>query len=566
MAIEWDKLSDEEIVEKVVDDFNKADDARKPYEEKWLRFYRFYRNYKEKRTDYKSNLFIPYTFSVIETVLPRIISTLFATRPYIGYLPTSSDSVDRAHNMESLVDYQLVQKIGFITVASEWIKEALIYGTGILKVGWQFEESEVIKPEPIKFLGISLGSRPTLTTDITKDEPLVESIDIFDFYASPGATDIDSADYVIHKVVRSKAYLKKMEEQGIYSNIDDIEDESAETGIDTRMGEIGESSGDKKGVTLYEYWTDDRVITVANKSVVIRNIENPYWYRRKPFIRIVDTIDPHNFYGIGEIEPIEDLQASLNTIRNMRMDNINLIINRMFTILRHANIDEEQLIARPGGFIEVDDHDDIQPLKLDNVTSASYNEDELIRNDMDITSGVNDYVRGTNPDRRETATTSSVLSQASNERIRLKSTIMEDMGLRRLGLWLAALNMQFIDRPYTVRLLGDGGVDFTELTNDDINGDFDVMPLGSSVDPVVNKAARLNSLIQLYQVFKDNQFVNQVEFTKKILEAADIKDANVLMLQTDMTPPDMPIQDEQLIGLNPGMTGMPDDMGRLMNG
>lgn len=566
MAIEWDKLSDEEIVEKVVDDFNKADDARKPYEEKWLRFYRFYRNYKEKRTDYKSNLFIPYTFSVIETVLPRIISTLFATRPYIGYLPTSSDSVDRAHNMESLVDYQLVQKIGFITVASEWIKEALIYGTGILKVGWQFEESEVIKPEPIKFLGISLGSRPTLTTDITKDEPLVESIDIFDFYASPGATDIDSADYVIHKVVRSKAYLKKMEERGIYSNIDDIEDESAETGIDTRMGEIGESSGDKKGVTLYEYWTDDRVITVANKSVVIRNIENPYWYRRKPFIRIVDTIDPHNFYGIGEIEPIEDLQASLNTIRNMRMDNINLIINRMFTILRHANIDEEQLIARPGGFIEVDDHDDIQPLKLDNVTSASYNEDELIRNDMDITSGVNDYVRGTNPDRRETATTSSVLSQASNERIRLKSTIMEDMGLRRLGLWLAALNMQFIDRPYTVRLLGDGGVDFTELTNDDINGDFDVMPLGSSVDPVVNKAARLNSLIQLYQVFKDNQFVNQVEFTKKILEAADIKDANVLMLQTDMTPPDMPIQDEQLIGLNPGMTGMPDDMGRLMNG
>ena len=332
------------------------------------------------------------------------------------------------------------------------------------------------------------------------------------------------------------------------------------------MSEIGEGGGDKKGVTLYEYWTDDRVITVANQSVVLRNIENPYWYRRKPFIRIVDTIDPHNFYGIGEIEPIEDLQASLNTIRNMRMDNINLIINRMFTVLRHADIDPEQLIARPGGFIDVNDHDDLKPLELKNVTADSYREDDLIRNDMDITSGVNDYVRGTNPDRRETATTSSVLSQASNERIKLKSTIMEDMGLRRLGLWLAALNMQFVDRPYTVRLLGDGGIDFTELTNDDINGDFDVMPLGSSVDPVVNKAARLNSLIQLYQVFKDNQFINPVEFTKKILEAADIKDANVLMLQTDMPQQAPDIPDDPQVGLNPGMTGMPDEMGRLING
>lgn len=560
---DWEKADDEEIVAKVTEDFNKAKSARQEYDDKWLRYYKLYRNYKEERQDNRSNLFIPYTFSIIETVVPRIIATLFATRPYIGYMPTNHDSVDRAKNLEALVDYQLVQKIGFKSVAAEWIKEALIYGTGILKVGWQFEEKEITKREPIKFLGATLGSRPVIKTEIRKDEPLVECIDLFDFYIEPGATSIDDANYCIHKVVRDKAHLERMAELGIYENIEDLDDESTETGADIRKAELGESGSDKKGITLLEYWTDDRIVVVANETTVIRNEPNPYWCKRKPFIRIVDTIDPHNFYGIGEIEPIEDLQHSLNTIRNMRLDNINLIINRMFTIKRYANIDPEQLVMRPGGFIEVDDHDDIQPIELKNVTSDSYKEDNLIRQDLDIVSGVNDYVRGTNPDRRETATTSSVLSQASNERIKLKSTLIEDMGLRSLGYWLATLNMQFVDKPYTVRLLGDGGVDFTELTNDDINGDFDVIPLGSAVDPVVNKSARLNSLIQLYQVFKDNPYVNPVEFTKRILEAADIKGDNLMNLQADVPEE---AQQEPDIGLNPGATGLEDELGRLING
>src|SRR5690606_4945367 len=132
-----------------------------------------------------------------------------------------------------------------------------------------------------------------------------------------------------------------------------------------------------------------------------------------------------NFYGIGEIEPIEHLQHELNTIRNMRMDNINLIINRMWTVKNSADISPEELISRPGGVIHVQNHDDIQPIKLDNVAAESYKEDELIRRDIDLATGVNDYVRGTNPDRRETATTASVLSTASNERIKLKATLLE---------------------------------------------------------------------------------------------------------------------------------------------
>ena len=37
-----------------------------------------------------------------------------------------------------------------------------------------------------------------------------------------------------------------------------------------------------------------------------------------------------NYMVLGEIEPIEYLQYELNDTRNQRMDNVNLIINRMW--------------------------------------------------------------------------------------------------------------------------------------------------------------------------------------------------------------------------------------------
>lgn len=560
---------EQDAVAKVVNAFNEANNYRQEYEEKWLRFYQLYRNYQEHKKPNGANLFIPYVFSIIETLVPKIVSLVFASRPYIGYLPLNRNSIERAKNMEALVDYQLVQKIRFISVATEWIKDALIYGTGIIKVGWAYEEREIVEAQPLmRLFGKGYGKIPKKTKKVVRDEPIVECIDPFDFYVEPGARDICDAKYCIHRTIRSKSYLKRMEKQGVYKNIDAIEEATPDDlGFDQRASSIGENVSNKKGVELLEYWEDDRLITVANRAVVIRDESNPFWLKKKPFIKIVDTIDPHNFYGIGEIEPIEHLQHELNTIRNMRMDNINLIINRMWTVKNSADISPEELISRPGGVIHVQNHDDIQPIKLDNVAAESYKEDELIRRDIDLATGVNDYVRGTNPDRRETATTATVLSTASNERIKLKATLLEDTGIGELGVWLAALNRQFIDRPYVIRLLGeDSGVDFREITHDDINGDFDVIALGSSVDPVVNKTARLNSLIQLYSIFQNNQYINQYELTKRILEVADIKDAKVLMLQPEQPQQQAQPQAITDVGLAQGMTGLEDEMGRLVNG
>lgn len=540
LAFDFSKASDEQVLHQVIMDFETADKARATREDKWLTWYKMYRSYVDNKITDRANLFIPYVYSIVETVTPRLIASIFASKPYIGILPVKAEMVENAKAMENLIDYQLNQKVGIISVTTSWIKEALIFGTSILKTGWEYEEDEVITEEPlVQIMGIPIGTRQVKRIEAVKDDPLVQHIDLWDFYVDPAGIDIDSADYCIHKVYRDISYLKEMEKLGVYRNIEEVtkavSEQAYATGMNTRLSAIGMQSIDKPTdkIELLEYWTDDRVVVVANRAVVIRNDENPYYHRKKPFVRLVDNLVPHEFYGIGEIEPIEYLQYELNSIRNQRMDNINLIINRMWKVLRGADIDPKQLRSRAGGIIEVDDMEDIQALEMENVSASSYQEDEIIRRDMDNATGVNNYARGENTDRRETATTASILSQNANERFKLKVTLMEDMGMRRLGNFLVQLNQQFVDTEKAIRILGPDGMKYMEISPEQIRGQFDVMALGSSVEPTVNKRQKLDGYINLYNLLKDSPYINHPELIRDILETADIKDVDRILMGAD---------------------------------
>ena len=536
-------MKDSDILHRVITDFEAARMTRIPHEERWLRWYKLYRSYTEKK-DTGANLFIPYTFSIVETVMPRLITTIFASRPYIGVLPVNQASVETAKMHELLLDYQLTQRINTIEVASLWIKEALMYGTSFLKTMWRYE-SRWMKHNTSKMnlFGVSVGNKVEEIETVIYDDPDVVHVDLWDIFVDPEATTIDDAEYVIHRVYRTKEYLKKQAAAGLYSNLEGIESSytssESELSADDRLDAVGLSRTKKQDdrIELLEYWTDDRVIVVANRSQIIRNEENPYWHCKKPFIRIVDHPVPHELYGIGEIEPIEYLQYELNDTRNQRMDNVNLIINRMWKVLSSSELNPEHLISRPGGVIQVNDMNEIEPLPVEDVTASAYAEEAEIKRDIDRTMGVYEYARGETTDRRETATTASILSNAANERFKMKVQLMEDMGLRRLGLMLIQLNQQYIDHERVIRIVGDDGVHFQKLSPEDIAGEFDVMPIGSTVEPIVNKDIRLSQLLNLYSNIKDSPYIDQAAFLKRILEVADIKDTERIIIQQQQQAP-----------------------------
>jgi len=528
-------------LEIVVEDFKRAQEARQPREDKWKRYYELYRSYVENRSDGLSNLFIPLVFAAIETVLPRLVEAIFASRPYLAVLPREPQDVDNARVMETLIDYQLVDKMNIVRKFNNWIRECLIYGTAVGKVGWRFEtRPRIVRVPRLEIFGVKFGETTKEEQTVFYDDPDFEPIDLFDFFIDPDATTIDEAAFCIHRFYRSMSYLKKQAENGIYENIDELEELTASGTITSneRISDIGLGGGTSgKKLEVLEYWTDDRVITVVEQQVVIRDAKNPYYHRRKPFISIVDVPVPHEFYGIGEVEPIEYLQYAYNDFVNQIMDNINLSINKVWVANKEADIDPTQLTVKPGHVIWAEDiHNDLREVVFADNTGSAFNMLGLMENQIQNVLGVFDYIKGATPSRAETATTVTSLQEAANMRFKQKIRTIEIMGLRDLGRFMIQLNQQFVDRTRLIRVVGAEGEMFQEISPEEIGGDFDLIPVGSSVDPIANKFSRQNQLINLYNTIGQHPIINQQEFLKIIFDAFDVKEQSRLINPMQMMP------------------------------
>ena len=77
-----------DVIGMVIRRFTEAEKFRKNYETKWDDAYKTYRQYREEK-DYvwESNLYVPTGWSIIETLLPRILSSIFSGKTLVEILP-----------------------------------------------------------------------------------------------------------------------------------------------------------------------------------------------------------------------------------------------------------------------------------------------------------------------------------------------------------------------------------------------------------------------------------------------------------------------------------------------
>lgn len=520
-------LENTELAKDIVNKFTSTIAWRTPYKNKWDRFYKMYRGVLEE-TNYpwQSNIWVPLSFSTIETVVPRLVSN----RPQIDILPREPNDEKYAQLMGKVIDYQWDQ-MNMNVLLPEAVKEMCIYGTVILKAYWYKEESNVIDKQMVDEQMPELGQVEVEENKTIYNAPKVEVVDLYDFFVDPKATTIDNAEWVIHRSMRSLDYLHEMMEDGKYKNIKLLEDEASSfAGWDDekqmRRNTIGismpvEQKNDKL-IEILEYWTDERVVTVANRKIIIRDQENPFRHGKKPFIVCVDQKIPHEFYGMGELEPIETLQYELNDRRNQRMDNVTLILNRMWLVQNGKNVDEDELVSDAGGVVHTDDPNAIQQLILPDVTSSSYQEETIIKADIQQTSGVTDFTRGMSSDAlaNDTATGISLLQEASNARFRLKIQNIEDMMLKRLGEFMVSMNNQFLSEETTIRIVGEEGKEFQTIKPEDIKGNFDVSVQAGSTIPG-NETIMKKQIMEMYKLFAGDPDVDQRELKKMVMKVVN---------------------------------------------
>ena len=532
------------------------------YSELWKRCYKRWRNYADEIIDKetgkpadRSNISIPYTFVQVETILPRLVETLFASRPYVSVKDREPSDLPNAEKMETLLDWQMNERMDIQDIFHGGLKGCCIYGTSIAYTGWKWEQRPVIKKQPQPVVDEETGEpilddvtgepitelKPMKIDEIEYDDPEVKFIDLGLFYVDTHAEDIDDARYCGHVSYETKEHLQKMEKLGIYKiDWEKVpKDYNTNKARDDRMSSVGlptNSQAEEGNDNLYEvihHWEDDLYVVIINRAVMAREGDNPFWHKRKPYKKGVYTLVPHEFYGMGIVETIEDLQDELNTERNMRIDFRAFLLRRMFLVRKGSVTNKKQLKWRQGGIIEVESLEDVKEFGISDTSGSSFNQESVIKNDMQDATGGHDVVMGTSSG-KETATSTMTKDNNASMRFKLIISNLEKRLLAGVARFIMQLDQQFIDNSRILRVSGENGDDWVEIPPEEIQGEFDLIAVGSSVEPMANKEAYKQRMIELYNVSKGDPILQnfpdkQRNILKKVFEAFDLKDIESLL-------------------------------------
>ena len=468
-----------------------------------------------------SKIYNPYSWANVETIVPRMV----AQRPSVIYKPREPQDEMTSEIHTALFEYWWDKDQAFEKVVG-WIKNALVYGTGVVKLYWKSTTKEVTSYEYDvngKPMLDENGEFVTKTDQITDfDDPCMEVVNIYDFFVDPDAVDIQSANWTIHRYYKT---ISELEEAGYYKNLNKLKrliskiEKSPEEKErhELAFGNQGEQDETVDKIEILEMWDSNGLSVMAGGEVLIREQANPFWHGKKPFISLRDSIVSHEFYGKGEIEPVIKLQHALNTIQNQIIDNRTQVLMNMWKVTGE-NVDESELIYRPNGVVHLStEFEKVDPIIPPDLTGNAQKDLSLIKSDIQQALGIYDYTKGAEGSQNKTATGISLVQEAANARFAHKIQLLEE-AIKELGGMVLALYQQFITDEKVLRIVGEQGEEFVRVLPAEIAGDYDCVPEKNSTTPI-DKQKEREDVMNLYSIFSQEPYENlKLELKRKILE------------------------------------------------
>lgn len=480
----------------------------------------------------QSNQYIGYLHAQIETATARLLSTMYVKDPPFEVEPTGGQTLTDAQAIGALHAHsfrvsRMRRKI------RQMLRYLLIYGTCPMKTFW--DERYAFKGEliPIKTgedeNGITTWDYEEQTTSILQYAgPDSQVVDPYQFHVAPRSEDIETARWVQEEFIRDKEHVEDLIERGIYDKIDwekvdvhvgdpvghfDYQDRRRET-MGTPTGKVAgdDGEGDKLTPALYdltEEWHDDFVYTIIGRSnpQVLRARPNPMAHRQKPYtlFRYIDFAN--EFWGIPMARQLEGPQSELNLIRRLRSDAVLAQLKNMWRVSPGAaqSLDESDFEFRPNGIIEAE-KDDIEPLKRDPLPLFSYKEEEILRTDGDLITGITDIVRG-QAKASSTATVGQLNANFAQDRLGLVFDSIAD-SLEYMMNQRHALYQQFSEGDQIVKSIGSEGLKPVIVSPIQIAGDYSfVFNTGRNIG---SRELIRNQLMQAITITSQNPELAQI--------------------------------------------------------
>lgn len=580
-----DDLTDDEKskLEFVLREFGRADKLHALLRQRWNLYYGLYRNYRKLGNDLKTvsprdrdtvsqefvrvfgaELFIPYAFSTVETVLPRILSS----NPRMLVLPKNSQAEAAIEPVRATFERDQAA-INYELKLQDICRSGLLYGIGWGKTYWEKKYRKGKRFEPRT---LESGDQIKDDRKLVYEGPQVEAPDIFDIFWDPAGKDVETCQFIIHRTWRTSEYVADMVKCGHWSPVDlqalsGMVGDSDRGGIwSDRMEAAGFKSVDLRGSNLHEvleYHDRSKVYTVLNRQILVQNKQNPHHHGDLPFQLYRPTRVPSELQGIGEIEPIAHLQFELNTMRSQRRDAATLALNRGY-FFQKGMIQPKDMNLGPNAFVPVmgEPRDVVWPMPIQDIPSSSVSEEAALKGDIVLTSGISETVAGTNaPASSTTATEVQLQMSAASERIKTKAkNLMLETIKSSTAQWRELYIQKTPEKAVEMRVPDPrtpSGYSFVKVSRKDFEN-TDVVPDAGSIAPE-NEAEKRANAIQFTQALAPfMERLKPEKIVEYVLNQYGIRNADAWLAEEQPEQPGGPPQPGQEQSSLGGLPTEPD--------
>lgn len=479
------------------------------------------------------------------TIIETLVANIASGNPKFHFVQTNEEQAQDTAVLNEMLDYYMVCN-RMALKNQEWVRDMLLYGTGILGVEWR------------------------------NGEPFIFNIPLRDFFVDPTSTGLvhtlNPARYAGYEYLQDKDVLANEQifdaEQNKwvprYKNLDKLKpqdpSDSGKTGNSKGMDKAfkdmfaGSTLGDKAVenqvhvIKLHDLKTG-RIYEVGNRKEVI--YDQPTWCQREemtrtvkvpgpegvdidmpqkldeiepflPFAVLRDYIDSSQFYAQGEMALIIYDNELLNDYEAMQVDNNAYQNTPMYWVdPQFADLIPE-IETIPGAVYPIPQNA-MGSIERPQLSGDLDNKEEKIMQRMRRATAADEAVQGgATGNSRTTATEVSTQLQQAQQRFATKISNLESEGYAQLGELIFKCVQVFVTKKTAIRMVGKNGVYFKDFDPWEYNGKWEAhVQLDTTIKQKQMEVGQKDN--QIYEMLTDDPHgvFNPIEIKRWMMQKID---------------------------------------------
>ena len=453
---------EQDLVKAVMKEFFRFKRYRNMYDRRWLDYYYMFRGkqWATKRPSWISGEIVNMIFQTIQSQAPLQTDA----RPKFTFLPQELSDRELADILDKISDADW-EKHNWLQVVLAVILDGYLYGTGFSQMGYDHD------------FNFGLGA------------PLYESCDPFYCYPDPCCNDINDKNsegffYAYpEQTSRLRREYPKRSDMIKPDVVDTLRRKKTDLGsakfVDWRSKDVQLPSTKFDSGTYDEQATDRTLVIHAYlKPQDVEQIEekekaedgseiNKFVVKKKypngrhlviangvvlsdgpldfsdgliPFSRYCNYVLPREFYGISEVEQLENPQMVFNKILAFTIDSLAVMGNPIWIVDSNSRVDTDNLTNQPGNVVQKNPGSDVRREQGVGINPGFLQILDRMVNWFNGMSGNNEFSQGVSPGGVTAASAIEQLINESRVRIRQKQ--------RNLDAYLTTVGRQYINRVF----------------------------------------------------------------------------------------------------------------------